>query len=203
MSKNSLPGDSTAAGQFAGTLDYVAPEQIQGRVLDGRADLYSLACAGFELLCGTPPFGQDQGLTVMYEQLYAPPPAAAAWRPDLPAAVDLVLARALAKNPADRYATCGQFAEELRTALGLLPDEPGNPARLGSQGHSGPTAAVRPASGEQGTGKQHEPGHERDAGPGRPAAARGQLAAARGQLAAARGQLAAARKGSLRLDRAW
>ena len=135
MSKNSPPGDTTAAGQFAGTLDYVAPEQIQGRVLDGRADLYSLACAGFELLCGTPPFGQDQGLTVMYEQLYAPPPAAAAWRPDLPAAVDLVLARALAKSPADRYATCGQFAEELRTALGLLP-------------------------GEQGTGRQHESGPE-------------------------------------------
>ena len=160
MSKNSPPGDTTAAGQFVGTLDYVAPEQIQGRVLDGRADLYSLACAGFELLCGTPPFGQDQGLTVMYEQLYAPPPAAAAWRPDLPAAADLVLARALAKSPADRYATCGQFAEELRTALGLLPGEPGNPARLGSQGHGGPAAAVRPASGEQGTGKQHESGHE-------------------------------------------
>ena len=70
MSKNPPPGESSAAGQFAGTLDYVAPEQIKGRALDGRADLYSLACAGFELLCGTPPFGQDQGLTVMYDQLY-------------------------------------------------------------------------------------------------------------------------------------
>ncbi len=160
MSKNSPPAHTTAVGQFAGTLDYVAPEQIEGRVLDGRADLYSLACAGFELLCGTPPFGQDQGLTVMYEQLYAPPPAAAAWRPDLPAAVDLVLARALAKSPADRYATCGQFAEELGTALGLLRGEPDNPARLGSQGHDGPAAAARPASGEQGTGRQHESGHE-------------------------------------------
>ena len=98
MSKN-LPGETTAAGQFAGMLDYLAPEQIEGRALDGRADLYSLACAGFELLCGTPPFGQDQGLTVMYAQLYAPPPAATARRPDLPAAVDLVLARALAKRP--------------------------------------------------------------------------------------------------------
>ena len=131
MSTNSPPGEITAAGQFAGTLDYVAPEQIEGRALDGRADLYSLACAGFELLCGTPPFGQDQGLTVMYAQLYAPPPAATARRPDLPAAVDQVLATALAKNPADRYATCGQFAEELHAALGLIPaaqDPAGNDA---------------------------------------------------------------------------
>ncbi|MGH3151106.1 MAG: serine/threonine-protein kinase [Streptosporangiaceae bacterium] len=130
MSNNPPPGRATAVGQFAGTLDYLAPEQIEGRVLDGRSDLYSLACAGFELLCGTPPFGQDQGETVIFAQLYVPPPAATARRPDLPAAVDPVLARALAKSPADRYATCGQFAEELRTALGLLPDQPDHPAPL-------------------------------------------------------------------------
>ena len=152
MSKNSPPGETTAAGQFAGMLDYVAPEQIEGRVLDGRADLYSLACAGFELLCGTPPFGQDQGLTVMYAQLYAPPPAATAWRPDLPAAVDLVLARALAKSPADRYATCGQFAEELRTALGLRPGEPDHPARSRSPGHGGPVRGSQAGLRRGGTG---------------------------------------------------
>ena len=128
LSSNPPPGRATAVGQFAGTLDYLAPEQIEGRVLDGRSDQYSLACAGFELLCGTPPFGQDQGETVIYAQLYAPPPGATARRPDLPAAVDVVLARALAKSPADRYATCGQFAEELRIALGLRPDEPDHPA---------------------------------------------------------------------------
>ena len=159
ISKNP-PGQTTAAGQFAGMLDYLAPEQIEGRALDGRADLYSLACAGFELLCGTPPFGQDQGLTVMYAQLYAPPPAATARRPDLPAAVDLVLARALAKRPADRYPTCGQFAEELRTALGLCPGEPDNPARLRSQGYGGPVPAAGPASGEEEPARQHESRHE-------------------------------------------
>jgi serine/threonine protein kinase len=119
-----LSPEIIAAGQFAGALNYLAPEQLQGQPLDGRADLYSLACAGFELLCGTPPFGQDHGLTVMYSHLYVPPPAVSARRPDLPAAVDRVLARALAKNPADRYRTCGQFAEELRTALGLRPGGP-------------------------------------------------------------------------------
>ena len=139
MGRDFSPGEIIATGQLARTLDYVAPEQIEGRALDGRADLYSLACAAFELLCGTSPFGQEQGLTVMYAHLYAPPPAATACRPDLPAAVDLVLATALAKNPADRYATCGQFAEELQDALGLrlgqLNDQPRSPApvRAGTQ----------------------------------------------------------------------
>ena len=131
MSTNAPPGEIAAAGQFAGALDYVAPEQIEGRAVDGRADLYALACAGFELLCGSPPFGQDQGLTVMYAQLYAPPPSATARRRELPAAVDQVLATALAKNPADRYASCGQFAEELHAALELIPaaqDPAGNDA---------------------------------------------------------------------------
>jgi len=96
ISKDPPPGGIIAMGKFVGNLDYVAPEQIEGRALDGRADLYALACAGFELLCGSPPFGQDPGLTVMYAQLYAPPPSASARRADLPAAVDQVLATALA-----------------------------------------------------------------------------------------------------------
>ena len=119
MSREASPGEIIATGPLAGGLDYLAPEQIEGDTLGGATDLYSLACTGFELLCGTPPFGQDQGLTVLYAQLYAPPPPAAAQRPDLPGAVDNVLARALAKDPADRYASCGEFAEELRAALGI------------------------------------------------------------------------------------
>ncbi len=133
MSRSSPSGEVIAAGQVE-PLDYAAPEQIEKHDLDGRSDLYSLACAGFELLCGTPPFGQDQGLTLMYAQLYAPPPSAAARRPDLPAAVDSVLAMALAKNPADRFPTCGQFAQALHAALGAAPGETriraGRPPRL-------------------------------------------------------------------------
>jgi serine/threonine protein kinase len=128
MGPYTSPGQALTASQSIGTFHYLAPEQIEGRALDGRADLYSLACAGFELLCGTPLFDQDQGLTVMYAQLYAPPPSAAARRPDLPPAVDRVLARALAKNPADRYTTCGQFADELSEALGLAAG-PATPAQ--------------------------------------------------------------------------
>jgi serine/threonine-protein kinase len=149
MSEALSPGQIIATGQFAGTLDYVAPEQIEGRALDGRADLYSLACAGFELLCGTPPFGQDQGLTLMYAQLYAPPPRATAARADLPAAVDLVLATALAKNPADRYLSCGRFAEELRAALGLRPGESARPPQSRSPGYTRPAAESGRATEDQ------------------------------------------------------
>ena len=144
MSTNVPPGDAAATGQYGGALDYVAPEQIEGRAVDGRADLYALASAGFELLCGTPPFGQDQGLTVMYAQMYAPPPSAAARRPELPAAVDRVLATALAKNPADRYATCGEFAGELHAALGLGPGEE-EPAGY-EAGAAGPGPGTRPTA---------------------------------------------------------
>jgi serine/threonine protein kinase len=122
------PGQIAVPGQVTGTFDYTPPEQIEGHALDGQADLYSLACTAFELLCGTPPFGPDQGPTLMYAQLYAPPPAATARRADLPAAVDLVLATALNKNPADRYPSCGQFAEELRAALALRAGEPVGPS---------------------------------------------------------------------------
>jgi serine/threonine protein kinase len=183
------PGEIIAADQFAGPLDYLAPEQIQGYALDGRADLYSLACAGFELLCGMPPFGLDQGLTVMYAQLYAPPPAATARRPDLPVAVDLVLATALAKNPADRYPTCGQFADELRAALGLLPGGPDDLARLRPLGRAGSAAESRSASGRHRPARQHESVHERaqipapvPSGPGRPRSSEDQPPAGPGHV---------------------
>jgi serine/threonine protein kinase len=129
ISKVFTPGQVISADQAGGSLDYLAPEQIEGRPVDGRADLYSLACTGFELLCGAPPFGPDQGQTLMYAQIYADPPAVSARRAGLPAAVDSVLATALAKDPADRYPSCGQFAEELRTALGVRPGERSGPVR--------------------------------------------------------------------------
>ena len=136
MSQAFPPGQVIAADQAAGMLDYLAPEQIEGRAADGRADQYSLACAGFEFLCGTPPFGPDQGQTLMYAQIYADPPAASARRAGIPVAVDSVLATALAKDPAGRYPSCRRFAEELGAALGMRPgeqaDAPRSPALRGS-----------------------------------------------------------------------
>ena len=109
----------TLAGQVLGTLNYLAPEQIEGRTVDGRADAYSLACAAFEMLAGAPPFRRDQSLAVMWAQLSAPPPALTSARPDLPAAVDQVMFRGLAKIPEDRYPSCRAFAAALQEACGV------------------------------------------------------------------------------------
>ena len=109
----------TGSGLFFGTLDYSAPEQIEGQPVDGRTDQYSLGCAAFELLAGEPPFRRDQPLAVMYAQVTAPPPLLTQRRAGLPPAVDQVVARVLAKSPGDRYSSCGELAAQLRQALGL------------------------------------------------------------------------------------
>jgi serine/threonine protein kinase len=120
LSKQRMSSASlTLTGQFLGTLDYMAPEQVEGHDVDGRADLYALACTAFEMLTGQPPFRRDQNFAVMYAQLSAPAPALTALRPDLPPAVDQVIATALAKSPGDRYQTCTAFAKALRAACGL------------------------------------------------------------------------------------
>jgi hypothetical protein len=104
-----------------GTPDYSAPEQIQGRPVDGRADQYALACVAYLLLTGEVPFERDQGLAVLLAHLSEPPPSLSARRPGLPAAADEVLARGMAKAPEERYRSCRDFADALRAALGLAP----------------------------------------------------------------------------------
>jgi len=118
----------TGTGEFLGTLEYVAPEQIEGRPLDGRCDEYSLACSAFEMLCGQPPFRREPSISVMYAHLSEPPPKVRQYRPGLPAAIDEVLQRALAKAPSDRYPSCGEFAAALRRLLAGQPDSLGGAA---------------------------------------------------------------------------
>ncbi|HEY2128419.1 MAG TPA: serine/threonine-protein kinase [Streptosporangiaceae bacterium] len=118
----------TMTGQVLGTLNYLAPEQIEGRQVDGRADAYALACTAFELLAGSPPFRRDENMAVMWAQLNAPPPALTSLRPDLPAAVDQVMARALAKAPADRFASCVAFSAALQQACAATVDAPAGTA---------------------------------------------------------------------------
>ncbi len=117
LSKHSLTTSTlTATGQFFGTLDYVAPEQIQGQPVDGRADQYGLACTVVEMLAGAPPFKRDKTVELMWAQLEAAPPRLSDRRPDLPLAIDAVITTALAKSPYDRFATCGEFAAALWSA---------------------------------------------------------------------------------------
>jgi serine/threonine protein kinase len=117
----------TETGSFLGTADYCAPEQIQGLPVDGRADQYALACTVFELLTGQTPFRRDGAAAVIWAQMTEPPPSLASQRAGLPPAVDGVLAKALAKRPEIRYATCREFAETLRAALGLKLYDPDTP----------------------------------------------------------------------------
>ena len=117
-------GGLTIAGQFIGTPNYGAPEQINGGTVDGRTDQYALACVTYELLTGSVPFKREDPMMVLYAHAYAVPPVLTAARPDLPAEVDPVLAQGLAKQPDQRYATCSDFADALREALGLDPYDP-------------------------------------------------------------------------------
>ncbi len=107
----------TSHGHFMGTPRYVAPEQIRGLAVDGRSDLYAFACVVYEALAGQPPFQRDTELALLYAHVSHDPPPLTPYRPDLPHAVNPVLARALAKNPAERYATCREFVSALRDAI--------------------------------------------------------------------------------------
>ncbi|MFJ9870543.1 serine/threonine-protein kinase [Streptomyces sp. NPDC101165] len=106
----------TSVGQFVGTLDYVAPEQISGRPVDGRCDVYGLACVVYETLAGHPPFVREDDMALLWAHQYDEPPPPSESRPDLVPAVDAVFGRALAKSPDARYDTCLDFVAALRTA---------------------------------------------------------------------------------------
>lgn len=107
----------TATGYFVGTMSYAPPEQIQAHDLDGRTDQYSLACVAFECLTGRVPFVRDTDVALLYAHLQEPPPTASEYGPELPPAVDEVLARGMAKSRDDRYASCSTLVEGLRGAI--------------------------------------------------------------------------------------
>jgi serine/threonine-protein kinase len=130
----------TVSGQFIGTPDYCAPEQIRGGHADRRADQYALACTAFALLTGSPPFRRPETVATLFAHLQDPVPAVTQLQPQLPASVDDVIARALAKAPAERYGSCGEFAAELRDAL--VPVRPAD----SSAGQASPPGEATPLS---------------------------------------------------------
>ena len=114
--KDLASNGKTRTGSFIGTIEYGAPEQIEGREVDGRADVYALACVLYECLAGTPPFHRPSEVAVLNAHLHAPPPKLTRAVPELPAALESVIAKALSKSPLDRYATCAEFLGAARAA---------------------------------------------------------------------------------------
>ena len=155
------------AGSFLGTPRYAAPEQAAGRPVDGRADGYALGCVLYECLTGQPPFPGGSGEAVLLAHLEATPPRVTALRPDLPPAIDQVVAQAMAKAPADRFPTCRILITAARQAL--TPD-PHDPARHDPTPHGptpgmpdprppvpGPPVGERSRSPERGGSAVHSP----------------------------------------------
>ena len=147
----------TSTGRFLGTADYAAPEQIAGRPLDGQADQYALACAAVEMLTGQTPFPLENVMAVLFAHRSEPPPRLAARRPGLPAELDAVLGRALAKSPSDRYRSCGDFAAAFQSAAGVGRYEAPVAAGASNRRSQGDAATLAPGGpgGPGGAGAEH------------------------------------------------
>lgn len=117
LAKQMSEAGATRTGVFLGTVDYCAPEQIEGRPVDGRADLYALGGVLFHCLTGRPPYSRDTEFAVLQAHLSDPPPAASSLRPELPRPVDAVLAKALAKDPGARHASASELVSDVRLAF--------------------------------------------------------------------------------------
>jgi serine/threonine-protein kinase len=110
-------GTITSPGTFVGTHHYASPEQIDAKAVDGRADQYALGCIAYECLTGSAPFERDSDSAVMMAHLLEAPPSARAALETLPAGVDGVVAKALAKAPDARYRTCSEMVDALQQQL--------------------------------------------------------------------------------------
>ena len=126
----------TGTGMFVGSVDYAAPEQIRGEATDARTDVYALGCVLFQILTRAVPFDRPSDVAKMYAHVSDPPPSLTALRPDAPAAFDALIARAMAKEPTDRYASAGELAREA-TAI-IKGSDPSTPKP--------PVEQVKPAS---------------------------------------------------------
>ncbi len=107
----------TGAGAPVGTPDYMAPEQVIGEVVDGRSDLYSLGIILYQMVTGATPFQGETPMQIAALQLSAAPPAPRILRPDLPASAELVMLKAMAKRPGERYACGKDFVDAFRNSL--------------------------------------------------------------------------------------
>ena len=154
--------DLTTVGHFLGTIQYVAPEQITGGTVGGTADVYSLGCMLYQALTGDPPFLAEHDAAMLWAHMAGPIPSVSGRRPDLPPAVDDVLARAMAKKPTDRPPTCLFLMADLRAALagrapahGSVPVEQADPGDAGPEPHAAPSTGPAPGTHRPGCTSSH------------------------------------------------
>ena len=123
----------TRADQWVGTIDYVAPEQLQAMDVDHRVDVYALGCVLYETLTGQVPFSRARDVQKMIAHISETPPAVSELRPGAEA-FDGVVRRALAKSPAERYPSAGELARAAAEAAARTPDPDGRePPTTGAQ----------------------------------------------------------------------
>jgi serine/threonine protein kinase len=175
----------TTAGHFLGTLDYVAPEQIRGEDVDGRVDVYALACLAYTLLTGHPPFEHDDDSAQLWAHVAEEPPRLSREQPDVPASVELAIVAGMAKHREDRPPTCGALVammsdvaftggpppwalqtDDANSEIGpidALPDDEGadDPSTAAeffrtSRRHTDPSRAAGPAHRRTGSGRWKE-----------------------------------------------
>jgi YVTN family beta-propeller protein len=121
-------GTVTSSGELLGSPDYMAPEQIAGKRVDHRADIYALGCLLHFTVTGQPPFPRDNDMAKLFAQANAPRPRPSELVPSLPSAFDRVVAQAMAISPGDRYENAGQLAADLeRVVRGAEPLAPQRP----------------------------------------------------------------------------
>jgi hypothetical protein len=145
LTKSAASVGPTKTGQWVGTADYVAPEQIMGEPVDARADVYALGCVLYHALTGKPPFVRDSEIAKIWAHVNDPPPAlreSAATPP--PPAFDGVIRRAMAKAPGDRYPSAGDLGRAATAALeGRAISEP---ERSIASGAAAPVTGTRPSA---------------------------------------------------------
>jgi predicted Ser/Thr protein kinase len=150
LTKRAASGSAmTKTGQMVGTVDYVAPEQVEGGAVDARTDVYSLGCVLFHLLTGRVPYDKPSEMAKLFAHVNDAPPAPSAYVPGLPPELDEVVARGMAKSPGDRYLSAGDLG---RAALAAAEHRSlAEPERSVARGEAAPdiatAATVLPAGG--------------------------------------------------------
>jgi hypothetical protein len=132
----------TQSGSIMGTPSYMAPEQITGTAVDGRADLFATGVLLYELITGKKPFTGESPTTVVYQIMHVEPPMVGTDVSDLPDALNEIVARALKKNPDERYTRASELASDLQMVRMML-DFPLHPEDSGSRSKTGPLAVAK------------------------------------------------------------